>query len=62
MSFLKSFFIVLASMFVSSILGLVIPFIIAQFDNNPAWSFVPFYTIPLGLLIGLIIGLVIVFV
>lgn len=37
--------------------GFFIPFIIAQYYNNPALSFVPIFTVPIGLIVGFGIGL-----
>ncbi|MBW7857719.1 MAG: hypothetical protein H3C43_05370 [Leptonema sp. (in: Bacteria)] len=57
MSILKSLLIVVLFVFGGGIAGFFIPFIIAQFDGNPAWSFVPMITVPIGFVVGLVIGI-----
>ncbi len=51
--------IVLGMSVAGALLGFFIPFILAQFDQNPAWSFIPMLTVPIGIILGFIAGLVI---
>ncbi len=60
MIFLISVFKILISIFIGALVGFFGPFIIAQFDGNPAWSFVTMITVPIGMLIGLVVGIVII--
>lgn len=58
---LKCIGVVALSILVCGLLGFIVPFVLSMFDGNPAWSFVPMLTIPLGVLVGLVIGIVLVF-
>ncbi|WP_411824590.1 hypothetical protein [Leptospira sp. 'Mane'] len=60
---IKSILIVFVSMVVCGILGFVIPFVVAQFNEKSAsaLSFIPMITVPVGFVVGLLIGLFIVF-
>lgn len=60
---LKSILILIGCVLGGGILGFIIPFVIAQFDpsQNPAWSFIPLYTVPIGFVLGLVLGLYFVF-
>lgn len=60
MSFIIAFFKILISVVIGALVGFFGPFIIAQFDGNPAWSFVTMITVPIGILIGLVVGIVII--
>jgi uncharacterized membrane protein len=60
MVFLISVFKIIISIFVGALIGFFGPFIIAQFDGNPAWSFVTMITVPIGMLIGLVVGVLII--
>jgi hypothetical protein len=54
--------IILGCIIGGGLLGFFGPFIVAQFlPENLAYSFVTFFTIPIGLVIGLVVGLVLVF-
>lgn len=57
LAILKSLLIVVLFTFAGGIAGFFIPFIIAQFDGNPAWSFVTMITVPIGLVVGFVIGI-----
>ncbi len=48
MNFLISVFIIIISILIGAFIGFIIPFLIAQFDDNPAWGFIPMITIPIG--------------
>lgn len=60
MNFLISVFIIIISILIGAFIGFIIPFLIAQFDDNPAWGFIPMITIPIGVGIGPIIGIIII--
>jgi hypothetical protein len=61
-AFLKAILIIFGSSLAGGFFGFFGMFVVAQFlPENPAYSFMTFYTVPAGLLLGLIIGLIIVF-
>ncbi|MBP7281590.1 MAG: hypothetical protein KBA66_08445 [Leptospiraceae bacterium] len=61
MIILKSIFVVVITILAFVLIAFFGPFIIAQYDQNPAWSFIPMITIPIGIILGLIVGIVIVY-
>ncbi len=61
MFIIKALLLVIVCAIGGAILGFVVPFGIAQFDNNPAWSFIPMLAMPGGLVFGLIAGVILVF-
>ncbi|TGK87685.1 hypothetical protein EHQ24_00230 [Leptospira noumeaensis] len=57
----KSVLIIAGFIALGGLIGFFGPFIIAQFDQNPAWSMITMITVPIGFHIGLVIGLFWVF-
>ncbi|WCL47606.1 hypothetical protein [Leptospira sp. GIMC2001] len=59
----KSVLILVGCILGCGVLGFLIPFIIALFDptQNPAWSFIPMITVPIGFGIGFFLGIYLIF-